>query len=109
VTVTLDEVLRRTEPGAGGCLLWAGPDNGTGYGVTTWEKKQVLVHRLVYSLSVGEIPERHEIHHLCRVKRCCNPQHLDCVEVVKHRRIDAPKRDGETGRFLPAKGVVGNA
>ena len=34
---------------------------------------------VVYALLVGEIPAGLELDHLCRVRECVNPQHLEAV------------------------------
>src|SRR3546814_19356891 len=39
-------------------------------------------HRISYELCVGPIPEGMELDHLCRVRRCVNPAHM---EPVTHR------------------------
>jgi hypothetical protein len=38
-----------------------------------------MAHRRVYELLVGPIPEGLQMDHLCRVKRCVNPDHLEPV------------------------------
>lgn len=65
------------EPNSG-CWLWeAGQSQGYGY---VWLKGQMLrVHRVVYELLVGHIPRRLELDHKCRVRCCCNPEHLEPV------------------------------
>lgn len=52
-----------------GCWIWQGGINNSGYGV----------HRAVYTLLAGEIPDGLQLDHLCRVRRCCNPEHLEPV------------------------------
>ncbi len=44
--------------------------------------KKPYVHRYVYELLVGPIPDGFDIDHLCRVRNCVNPEHL---EAVTHR------------------------
>lgn len=60
------------------CWLWTGSNSGKGYG---WFKdgKGTLAHRYSYEHFVGPIPEGLTIDHLCRVRRCVNPDHLEAV------------------------------
>ncbi|MEO1065368.1 MAG: HNH endonuclease signature motif containing protein, partial [Actinomycetota bacterium] len=44
----------------------------------------VYVHRLVYEELVGPIPDGHQIDHLCRVRLCGNPAHLEAVEGLEN-------------------------
>jgi hypothetical protein len=62
----------------GGCWLWTARTR-TGYGLFHWERKTVAAHRLAYEMLVAPIPEGLEIDHLCRVRRCVNPAHLEPV------------------------------
>lgn len=39
----------------------------------------LLAHRVAWFLESGEIPQDKVIDHLCRVRTCCNPSHLDPV------------------------------
>jgi len=68
-------------PELGPCWLWLGGRHSCGYGKSTFNKKQLLVHRLTYEESNGAIPADLELDHLCRVRHCCRPSHL---EVVTH-------------------------
>jgi hypothetical protein len=65
-----------------GCWLWTGGVIATGYGRTWHRGASSAVHRVVYELLRGPIPTGLEIHHLCRVRCCVNPAHL---EPVTHR------------------------
>jgi len=60
-----------------GCWLWIGSLKGGGYGQTSWRGKNISAHRLVYQELVGPIPAGLDLDHLCRVRRCCNPVHLE--------------------------------
>ncbi len=67
------------------CLLWTGlimKGHNAGYGICPKTKYGRRVHRVVYKLIYGEIPDELDIDHLCRVRRCLNPFHL---EAVTHR------------------------
>ena len=74
----------------GGCWLWTGGRFPAGYGSISVGNENKLVHQLVYIGLVGEIPEGCEIDHKCRVRHCCNPQHLEAVpriiNVLRSRR-----------------------
>lgn len=73
------------------CVVWTGASI-QGYGVIKYEGKQWRVHRLVYTLLVGPIPDGMEIDHLCNNTLCAEPDHLEVVtgpenrERAKHRR-----------------------
>ena len=70
------------EPNSG-CWLWLLSDGSHGYPQGAASKitgEQVsLAHRLSYLAQHGEIPTGHDIDHLCRVKCCVNPNHLEAV------------------------------
>jgi hypothetical protein len=38
-----------------------------------------LAHRISYNLHVGHVPSGMQIDHLCRVRNCVNPKHLEVV------------------------------
>lgn len=64
---------------ANGCWIWNGTLNENGYGVTELGKQPHYVHRVMYQLFVEPLNKGREIDHLCRVRRCCNPKHLEAV------------------------------
>jgi hypothetical protein len=69
------------------CWVWLGSFNTHGYGQMMvgsrldGTRKLATTHRLAYLLTKGEIPTTLEIDHLCKNRKCCNPNHL---EAVKH-------------------------
>lgn len=63
------------------CWLWTGTLKLDGYG-TFWDpnlRQGLRAHRLSYQAHVGPIPEGLVIDHLCRVRNCVNPRHLEAV------------------------------
>lgn len=76
------EKTRRVESG---CIEEAGGLNGVGYGQFYRGKREVgdtgktYAHRWAYEHYVGPIPEGMHLDHLCRNRKCCNPDHLEPV------------------------------
>jgi hypothetical protein len=64
------------------CWLWTAGLFTDGYGLFWDGKKTVGAHRFSYELLVGVIPIGLVLDHLCRVRSCVNPAHL---EPVTHR------------------------
>jgi hypothetical protein len=68
--------------GATQCWPWPGGVDGNGYVPMHWggrTGKRIRAHRLAYELLVGPIPDGLHIDHLCKVRRCCNPAHMEPV------------------------------
>jgi hypothetical protein len=61
------------------CWLWKGYRNEYGYGRFAFGNKTLYAHRFAYELLVAPIPEGLQIDHLCRVRHCVNPDHLEAV------------------------------
>jgi hypothetical protein len=83
-----------------GCLAWLGPTR-KGYGIyQLWNNgkpKTKTVHRESYEYFCGPIPEGMVIDHLCRVRCCVNPAHLEPVTDHENwRRGDRPKAPKKT-------------
>lgn len=65
-----------------GCWLWRGDTNDKGYGRFYVVGRHRPAHTWSYEHFVGPIPDGLEPDHLCRVRNCVNPEHL---EPVTHR------------------------
>ena len=81
----LASIMRKISlgPAAASCWGWRGQIDRHGYarshlrnadgGVDT----MALVHRITYQVLVGPIPGGLTLDHLCRIRYCVNPRHLD--------------------------------
>lgn len=88
---TIETLLARTE-NVNGCWIWQGALKTNGYGVATYLGKQEYIHRLVYKLMVGSIPNGSEIDHLCNVRSCCNPEHLQVATHEHNMALGVSRR-----------------
>lgn len=86
--------ISRIEPDDNGCWLWAGSIDKHGYG--RWGDH--LAHRRVYDTLRGDLPEwvptGQELDHLCRTRRCVNPDHLEVVA----RRVNVLRGESFTAK-----------
>jgi hypothetical protein len=101
-----DHTLQRLESKidkSGDCWLWTGAILPSGYGLINIKQQQYYVHRLIYMLYNGTIPDGMSIRHKCRGK-CVNPEHLEIgtrSENMKDKIRDGTDNRGE--RNLAAK------
>lgn len=90
--MTLADRLWAKVDKSGDCWLWQGVVNHHGYGVINVgtiagkPKRVRRAHRVAYELTVGLIPDGMELDHLCRVRACCNPAHLEPVTRTENQR-----------------------
>lgn len=60
------------------CWLWTASTRD-GYGQFWLPPTPIPAHRFAYEMHVGPIPDGLDIDHLCRVRHCVNPSHLEPV------------------------------
>lgn len=65
--------------GAGGCWLWEASLFLSGYGQFQIGHTKIRAHRWAYEREFGPVPDGMVLDHLCRVRRCVNPAHLEAV------------------------------
>lgn len=76
----VDRLMERVEQAEDGCWLWTGYVMPNGYAkLTTPNGRSNLAHRLMHEELVGPIPGGLDLDHLCRVRACVNPAHLEPV------------------------------
>ena len=71
--------------------MWQGAKDSSGYGnFAVWlsetRRTSRPAHRISYELVVGEIPDGHELDHLCRNTLCIEPSHLQPVSHLENVR-----------------------
>jgi hypothetical protein len=89
---------------ATGCWYWVGTKMRK-YGLVKFNKIGIRVHRVMYSIFNGLIPEGLHVCHKCDNPACCNPEHL-FLGTVKDNVRDCISK----GRFkfnLPLKRLSG--
>jgi hypothetical protein len=91
--VDKDGPLPECRPDLGPCWLWmAGLSEGYGR-FALMAQVSIKAHRFAYEITYGPVPEGLEPDHLCRVRACVRPDHL---EPVTHR-VNVWRGDAPTG------------
>lgn len=76
-----------------GCWLWEAAIDRGGYGRLWRGSNQAYAHRIAFELYKGPITFGKQLDHLCRVRHCVNPWHLDPVtakeNVLRSRGLPA--------------------
>lgn len=95
------------------CWPWIGSRGADGYG-RFWDGKSfVLAHRFVLRLVGREPASDLQVDHLCRVRECVRPDHLDAVTRLVNVRRALPYREQKThckrGHDFAVTGFVNHA
>jgi HNH endonuclease len=94
---TTEEIFWSKVEKTKGCWFWRGYVQPDGYPRFKYKGRPCNAHRLSYMWLVGPIPEGLQLDHLCRVKHCVNPAHLE------------PVTPGENTHRIPGHPIVLNA
>lgn len=71
--------VSKHRPDLGHCWLWTAKTTEDGYGQTTFLGKDVYAHRATYLTLIGDIATGLQLDHLCRVRNCVHPLHVEPV------------------------------
>lgn len=78
---TVDRFMSHVRKDESGCWIWTAHVHPlSGYGRFSYGARRGLMsHVASYLMFVGGYAEDLDIDHLCRVRACCNPDHLEPV------------------------------
>ena len=74
--------LSKIEISESGCWDWTAGVFSAGYALLSMGDRPnhpTYAHRFAYRVFIGEIPEGLQLDHLCRNRKCVNPDHLEAV------------------------------
>lgn len=74
--------LNRYTVDSSGCWIYSGSVNNSGYGSISGR----AAHRYFYETLVAAIPAGMQVDHLCRVRLCVNPEHMEIVTQQENLR-----------------------
>lgn len=87
---TINRFCDLIEYSSDGCWLWTGFTDTAGYSRFSpgdGNRKTCHAHIFSYEHFIGPVPQGKELDHLCRIRRCVNPTHLEPVtHLVNMRR-----------------------
>jgi hypothetical protein len=91
-----ERLKARISVDANGCWIFTGAKRN-GYGVVGLGSRTEGIeytHRIAYAWLWNQIPAGQHIDHLCRVRACCNPYHLEAVsQKTNNQRAHRAKKE----------------
>ena len=76
---TIERFLNKVSIYQKTCWDWKAHIQTNGYGQFKFKRKSTLAHRFIYEYYHGSINPKLTIDHLCRNRKCVNPDHLEQV------------------------------
>lgn len=83
-----------------GCWLWTGATCRNNYPRFSAACRSFPAYRWAYELFISEVPAGLEIDHLCRMRECVNPWHLQPVTHAENMRRSSVAYRADPSKFL---------
>lgn len=93
----LEHIFERTVTPRPDCRIWVRATRN-GYGGISIDGQMKQVHRVVWELVNGAIPEDLTVDHLCRVRACVNTDHMELVTQAENVARAVPFRPRSVSR-----------
>ena len=90
----LETVIKQDGPLNTQCWICSRYHSKTGYPQLNVDSVTTSVHIVTYEYCKGPVPKDLELDHLCRNRKCCNPDHLEAV--TRKENIARGKGKGAT-------------
>lgn len=109
----IDRLLGKIDIDSNDCWLWTGGRNRDGYARTSVQvgpgkSRNKRAHRVLYEVVNGPVPDGMVLDHVCRVRHCVNPGHLEVVTPTENTRrgdhVQGPCKRGH--EFTPENTYV---
>lgn len=101
----LDVIAKRSRQNLlTGCREWLGTKHSKGYGCIRFNRKMEKVHRVIWELMKGPIPEGMHVLHACDNPECCEINHLE-LGTNRDNINDKLKRDRGGRKLNTAKAL----
>lgn len=84
--------------------MWTGYIQADGYAVIKNNGKVEKIHRVMYVLTHGTIPDGMQVDHSCRVRHCANPEHLRAA--TNKQNMENLDSRGVRESAVPYRGVT---
>jgi len=88
----LDWVVLSDEGFTSPCWLWQGRTDADGYPEVKWRGRKYYAHRLAFTAFHGPMREGTDVDHVCMVRGCCNPEHLQESDPLTNRVTERGRR-----------------